>query len=222
MEIIVQVRDLLSSNLNSMVGAASNPVKMLSLFQHQLQEYVIALQGDHTRATRRAERLTEQAAKLDRAAAEWTSKAQTAMNHKREDLARSALLTREQTAAEADAARAEAEAAAVEAEELAQAIAELEAKLAETNARLAEECARPRESAASASGHTSRSERVLDRVATLGQRIGFATEQKLKPTPAALDLEIERLSREAKVSEELAAMKAAARQPAAKRRKAKA
>src|SRR6187399_2722398 len=100
---VVQVNQLVSSNLTSMVTAASNPVKMLGLFQRQLQEYVITLQGDLSRARRRQERLASQALELDFAAADWTDKAQVAMDHKREDLARAALLTREQTLADAEA-----------------------------------------------------------------------------------------------------------------------
>jgi phage shock protein A len=210
LHIFVQVKELVSSNLNSMVTAAGNPVTMLSHFQRQLQEYIVTLQGDLTRAQRQQERLASQALELDLKAADWTDKARIAMDHKREDLARSALLTREQTEADARAARAAAEAAGAEAGQIAEAIRELEAKLAETDAQLAEERQRKLTASSAAAGaSTTRSERVLDRVATLEKRVDFATEQK--PAPASVDAEIEQLRREAKVSAELAAMKAAAK-----------
>src|SRR5687767_11059732 len=97
--IAIHIKELTGSNLNALVGAASNPVKMLRLLQSELQESVITLQGDLTRAQRQAERLETGAAQLASKAAEWTGKAKTAMDHKREDLARAALLTREQTEA---------------------------------------------------------------------------------------------------------------------------
>ena len=215
LHIFVQVKELVSSNLNSMVTAASNPVTVLGNFQRQLQEYIIALQGDLMRSRRLQERLASQALELDLKAADWTDKAKIAMDHKREDLARSALLTREQTEADARAARAAAAAAEAEAGQIAQAIGELEAKLAETDAQLAEEQQRRQTAGSEAAGaSTSRSERVLDRVATLEKRVDFATEQK--PAPASVDAEIEQLRREAKVSAELAAMKAAAKGTPAK------
>lgn len=226
LHIAVQVKELVSSNLNTLVETATNPVRMLRLLQHELQEYVVALQGDFTRAQRRADRLAGEAAKLDRAAADWTGKAQVAMDHKREDLARAALLTREQAAADAARLRADAETAGGEAREIARAIADLEAKLAETQTRLAEETARAQAQApaAAAAAGTTRSERMLDRVATLEKRVGFATERRAKaatPSAATVEAEIEQLARDARVSEELAAMKAAAK-PAAAPRKAKA
>ncbi len=216
LHIAVQVKELVSSNLNTMVETATNPLKMLRLLQHELQEFIVALQGDFTRAERRRDRHADEAAKLDQAAADWTQKAQVAMTHKREDLARAALLTREQAQADAARARADAGTAQDEVREIAQAIADLEAKLAETDARLAEETARAQArapAAATAAAGTSRSERMLDRVATLEKRVGFATERRTQasaPSAAAVEAEIEALAREARVSEELAAMKSAA------------
>ena len=207
--IAIQIRELVSSNLNTLVEAAANPVKMLRLMQRELQECIVALQGDFTRAERRRERRAGEALAHDRAALDWTDKAQVAMNHKREDLARAALLAREQTAADADQARAEAQAADDEAREIAQAIGELEAKLAETDARLADEAARAGTKPAAADA-ASRSERMLDRVATLERRVDFAAGRRAEPAPASVDAEIAQLQRDARVAEELAAMKAAA------------
>lgn len=224
LHIAVQVKELVSSNLNALVETATNPVKMLRLLQRELQEFVVALQGDLSRAQRRGERLVEEAAKLDRAAVDWTAKAQVAMDHKREDLARAALLTREQCVADAERARADAEAAAGEAREIAATLAELEAKLAETDARLAEETLRAQAgtTASVANGApANRSERFRDRVATLEKRVDFAAGRRPDPAPVSVDAEIEQLARNAKVSEELAAMKAAAKPAAAGKPKAK-
>src|SRR5688572_20992367 len=136
LHIAIQVRELATSNLNSLVRSASNPEKMLRLLQGRLQEAVIALQGDLTRAERQAERLRAEAAQLAATAAGWTDKAKTAMDHKREDLARAALLAREDAQQSADRALAEAEAQAGQARETAGVVQQLEAKLAETGERL--------------------------------------------------------------------------------------
>lgn len=226
LHIAVQVKELVSSNLNTMVETATNPLKMLRLLQHELQEFIVALQGDFTRAERRRERHADQAVQLDQTAAEWTQKAQVAMTHKREDLARAALLTREQAVADAARARGDADRADDEVREIAQAIADLEAKLAETDARLAEEAARAQAKApaTATAASASRSERMLDRVATLEKRVGFAAERRAPataPDAASVEAEIEQLAREARVNAELAAMKASAK-PAVAPRKPKA
>ncbi len=219
--IAIHIKELTGSNLNALVGAATHPVRMLRLLQSELQESVIALQGDLNRAQRQAERLEGGAAQLSAKAAEWTAKARTAMDHKREDLARAALLTREQTEADAAHMADEARAMAAQAGEIGEVIAELEAKLAETRERIEAETARNSASRPAADPGATRGERIMDRISTLEKRVDFAAEKKRPgPPPAAIDEEIERLAREARVTEELAAMKAAAK-PAPARRKAK-
>jgi phage shock protein A len=218
--IAIHIKELTTSNLNTLVGSASNPVKMLRLLQSELQESVIALQGDLTRAQRQAERLETGAAQLSAKAADWTGKAKIAMDHKREDLARAALLTREQTQAEAEKMASEARAMAAQAGEIGEVIAELEAKLSETRERIAAETAHNQALRPSADGAT-RGERIMDRISTLEKRVDFAAEKRPDPAPAAIDEEIERLAREARVNEELAAMKAAGEAAPARKAKAK-
>jgi phage shock protein A len=206
--IAIHIKELTGSNLNALVGSASNPVKMLRMLQSELQEAVIALQGDLSRAQRQAERIEAGAAQLAAKAAEWTAKAKTAMDHKREDLARAALLTREQTEADAASMAAEARAMAAQAGEIGEVIAELEAKLAETRERIEAETARSQAARPTSEPAATRGERILDRISTLEKRVDFAAEKKRPcPAPAAIDEEIERLAREAKVDAELAAMK---------------
>jgi phage shock protein A len=217
--IAIHIKELTSSNLNTLVGSASNPVKMLRLLQSELQESVIALQGDLSRAQRQAERLETGAAQLAAKAADWTGKAKTAMDHKREDLARAALLTREQTAGEAERMAGEARGMAAQAGEIAEVIAELETKLEETRERIGAETARS-EAPRPAADAATRGERIMDRISTLEKRVDFAAEKRPDPAPAAIDEEIERLAREARVDEELAAMKSAAR-PVPSKKKAK-
>jgi phage shock protein A len=222
LHIAIQIKELASSNLNALVQSAGNPVRMLRLLQSELQESIVALQGDLSRNQRRAERLETEAAQLAARVADWTDKARIAMDHKREDLARAALLTREQTQADADRARGEASAAAATAEDIAKVIGQLEAKLAETRERIAEETLRrqgePRSVTATSGSGTTRSERVMDRIGTLEKRVDFATEKRPDPAPASVEAEIEQLRREAKVNAELAEMKAATRPAPAKKK----
>ena len=212
MRIAIQIRELVSSNINTLVETAGNPVKVLRLLQSELQEGLIALQGDLSRSTRRSERLAETAATLVTRADDWTEKARVARDHKREDLARSALLAREQARTEAEQARADAASAAEEADEIRQVMQQLEAKLSETRARIDSELQRQQSAAAmaTASQPATRGERLMDRIEGLEKRAEFAADGRREgPAPTAVDDQIEQLRREALVREELAAMKQA-------------
>jgi len=223
LHIAIQIRELASSNLNSLVSSASHPEKMLRLLKSRLQEAVIALQGDLSRAQRQSERRRAEAAQLAETAAGWTGKAKTAMDHKRDDLARAALLAREDVQNSTDRALSDADVLAAQAQEIAAVVAQLEAKLAETAERLNAEAPRSRtEQPGSAAAASSRAERILDGIATLEKRVDFATEGRPQPAPASVDAEIEQLVREAKVRDELAAMKAAAKPAAPRKAKPKA
>jgi phage shock protein A len=223
LHIAIQVRELASSNLNSLVSAASQPEKMLRLLQSRLQESIIALQGDLTRTQRQSERHRAESAALAATAAGWTDKARVAMDHKREDLARAALLAREDTQNAADRALADAEALAEQARDLETVLGELDAKLAETRERLADEALRRHGEPRSASGSSAatRGERIMDGIEALEKRIDFATDGRAQPAPASVDAEIAAMVREAKVRDELAAMKAAAKPAPAKKAKRK-
>jgi phage shock protein A len=224
LHIAIQVRELATSNLNSLVLSASNPDKMLRLLRGRLQEALIALQGDLTRSERQAERHRAQAAQLAAAATGWTDKAKTAMDHKREDLARAALLAREDVQHSADRALADAEALRSQAREIAEVMQQLEAKLAETGERLrdAEFHRQSKPEPASPAAGATRAERILDGIASLEKRVDFAAGNGARPAPASVDAEIETLVRDAKVRDELAAMKAAAKPPAPRKGKPKA
>ncbi|HEY6964521.1 MAG TPA: PspA/IM30 family protein, partial [Erythrobacter sp.] len=99
--IAIRVRELVSSNVDSLVSKAGDPRKMLRLLQSEIEETLIALHGDAAKAKRQRERMEDSATRLSAAAEEWTGKAKIAIDHGREDLARAALLTREAERAKA-------------------------------------------------------------------------------------------------------------------------
>jgi len=207
-QIAIQVKELVATNLNALVQTAVNPAKMLRLLQAELEEAVIALQGDRAKALRHQARLEQDAARLEQSAGEWTGKAKLAMDHQREDLARAALMAREVAQDDAGKTREAAVARAAEVRELAEAMVQLEAKLAQTSERLRAELANPA-AAAAEQGADSRSERMLDRAEQLEQRIAFAQDRPSAPSQQAIDAEIEQLAREARIEQELLAIKAA-------------
>lgn len=237
LHIAVQVRELVSSNISGMVEAANDPRKMLGLLRRQIEEAIISLQGDLTRAQRRETRLSREASALDQSAGDWLGKAKIALDHDREDLARSAILAKEDALLQAQERSRAAALAGEEAREMEDALKQLEGKLAETRTRLAQ-LEQPKAGAVASDGGSplgglfadrgSRTERRMETIERLEKRIDFASAGETgspERSAASADAEILQLQRTAKVDAELAALKSAkpATKPArVKRAKAKA
>ncbi len=205
--IAIRAREIVSSNVDSLVSKAGEPRKMLRLLQSEIEEALIALHGDAAKARRQQARMQETATRLAADAEEWTAKAKIAVDHGREDLARAALLTRE---AERAKAADTAEAAAVlgtQIKEAAAVITELEAKRAAITARIAELA--PTEAAAKPASDTH-IDRRIDRIEALERRAEFAAVPTATPSPTALDDEIAGLQQASAIEAELAALKATA------------
>jgi phage shock protein A len=216
--IAIRAREIVSSNVDSLVSKAGEPRKMLRLLQSEIEETLIALHGDAARAKRQQSRLHDTAVRLAAGAEEWTGKAKIAIDHGREDLARAALMTREAERAKAGDAAAAATALDSQIADAATVIAELEAKRAAIAARITEltQAAAAVESAAKP-GSESAIDRRIDRIDALERRAGFADlPTGDTPSPASLDDEIAGLQQKSAIEAELAALKAGAA-PSAKK-----
>lgn len=207
--IAIRAREIVSSNVDSLVSKAGEPRKMLRLLQSEIEEALIALHGDAAKAKRQQGRMHDTAARLAAAAEEWTGKAKIAVDHGREDLARAALLTREAERAKAADAAAAAEALGAQIADAASVIADLEAKRAAITARIAD-MAHSETVAAPAAADTHIDKRI-DRIEALERRAGFADAPAAEtPSPAALEDEIASLQQASAIEAELAALKATA------------
>lgn len=221
MRIVVQVRELVSSNVSSLVETASSPVKMLRHLRKEIEEADIALHGEISKLERQQERAEDAAAKSLADAEDWSGKARTAMDHEREDLARSALLAREDCKLAAEKHKTEAARLGEEASEARDALEQLAGKLAETNAKLRE--VEAEQIAVSQSpgraGADSRSDKTMDRIAELERRVSFTEEAKQSSAPshAQLEDEIASMRREANVDAELEKLRRAGKPKAGKR-----
>lgn len=217
--IAIQIKELISSNVTSAIESASNPAKMLTLLQREIEESIINLTGEHTRVSQTKRRLEASLTQHDLREADWSDKAKTAMDHGREDLARQALLAREDC--RQAIARLKSEIAAAEAShaEIEAAISELEAKREETREQARAQAA-AEQAACTAGGAASRAEAHLNRISTLEQRAHFATEDEAPSrTNASVDREIEEMRRASAVEAEMAAMRIAAAKKTGKKTK---
>lgn len=225
--VAIQVKDIIASNVTSALDGVTNPAKMLRQLQREVEEAIIALQGELTRARRRHERLETERTQAELREADWGDKAQIAMDNRREDLARQALLAREDCRKGLDALSTEIATLANDIADMELALDQLEAKRTDTRQRLADQLAADGESAAAPgeSGFARRTDRRMDHITKMEQRTNFATEDSgVCRGNAAVDREIEEVRRAKTVDAELAVLReasavsgAATRKPARKK-----
>jgi phage shock protein A len=216
--VAIQIKELISSNVTSAIESASNPAKMLTLLQREIEESIIALTGDNTRVSQTKRRLEAALAQQELREADWSDKAKTAMDHGREDLARQALLAREDCRQDIARLKQDIAAAAANLAEIETAVRALEVKREETRAQAKAQAAADEAARAGAGGGAaSRAESHLNRISTLEQRAHFATEDEVPArTNASVESEIEEMRRASAIEAELAALRAAAPAPAKK------
>lgn len=220
--VAIQVRELISSNVTSALDGASNPAKLLARLQREIEEALIGLAGEATKARRQHERLKAELVKTHARVDDWSDKARIAMDNGREDLARQALLAREDCRTGIDKLQQDIATLESEMTEMQEAELQLEAKRDDVRQRLADQLAADGNASGSTGqrGFASRTERRMDHIADLEKRTDFATQGSAAAcSNAAVDREIEAMRRERQVEDELAAMRegAAPKKPAAKK-----
>ncbi|RZA18382.1 MAG: hypothetical protein EOP02_20210, partial [Proteobacteria bacterium] len=78
--IAAQISALISGNLAGLLEDSAEPEKMLRLLRTEIEESIIALQGNLTRANRQHGRLEGQLTALELDAAGWPEKARIAIS----------------------------------------------------------------------------------------------------------------------------------------------
>lgn len=224
MRVAIQVKDLISSNVTHAVDTASNPAKLLHKLQREIEEAIISLAGERTRVTQKIKRYEASLTQNELREADWGGKARTAMDHGREDLARQALMAREDCRETIAELKQNIETAKAELAEIDDATGELEAKREETRAQAKAQAAADSDAAAlgGSGAKGSKAESHLNRISTLEKRAQFAAEDTVgERVNAAVDRDIEEMRRASAIDAELAAMKAPAAPAKAARKKAK-
>ena len=194
---------------------------MLRLLQSEIEEGLITLHGDLAKTTREATRTANLAKDVAKEAESWTDKAQVAVDHNREDLARAALLARESERQRAEELKTEAKALSSSLPELEEAIAALETKRVDITDRI--EALRP-DTAAPPKGEAPRKDshldKRMDRIDEMERRAGFAAtdDSETLANPGDIEAEIAGLQQSSALDAELAAMKASPKKPARKKK----
>ena len=209
--IAIEVRDLISSNVSSALDRASEPAKLLLRLQREIEEALVGLTGDMSKARRHNMRLSTRLEDTRGQIDEWQDKAKSAMNKGREDLARQALIAREDT--RLAASKIEEEIAAVEASliDMQEVEIQLEAKRDDVRMRLADQLAADR--LAPVASRSDSGDRTVDRrlgqIEALEKRTGYALNgSQAAARKAAVNRELDDMRRESAVDSELDALRA--------------
>ena len=207
-----KLQDMIARNVESVLDAATSPAKQLARLQREIEEAIVELEGERSLANARKARLETTLVQNELKEADWEDKAQTAMEHGREDLARQALMAREasQTAvakARADLAQTHRELADIE-----KGMMELEVKRSEAmeRARAQAEVDAANAELAGEDPDTSRADMLRSKIAELQKRAEFAAEQFMeKRSENSLEDEIDEVEGKRRIDIEIEAMKRA-------------
>lgn len=129
MGIFTRVRDIISSNLNTMLDKAEDPEKMVRLIIREMEDTLVEIKASCAQSIATKKRVQRQLDEMEARAAEWAGKAQLAVNKGREDLAREALLEKRRYLERADGLIREAAQFDALVEQYQQDIVQLEEKL---------------------------------------------------------------------------------------------
>jgi phage shock protein A len=87
-----RLTDIINANLNSMLDKAEQPEKMIRLIIGEMEETLVEVRSAAAKNIAEKKTLTRQISSLEKNAERWTEKAELALSKGREDLARSALV----------------------------------------------------------------------------------------------------------------------------------
>ncbi len=129
MGIFTRFRDIVSSNINSMLDKAEDPEKMIKLMIHEMEDTLIELKSSCAGVIAGQKKLDRKLADLDEKTELWTERAELAVNKGRDDLAREALQEKRRFTEASDTVKQELKGYQALVQQYQQDITELETKL---------------------------------------------------------------------------------------------
>ncbi|NUB14166.1 phage shock protein PspA [Azospirillum brasilense] len=102
MSIFSRLTDIVQSNLNSLLDRAEDPEKLIRLIIQEMEDTLVEVRSSTVKIIAERKEIERRIADLHRERDSWDRKAETALTHDREDLAKQALLAKSRAAEEAD------------------------------------------------------------------------------------------------------------------------
>ena len=103
MGVFSRFRDIVNSNINSMLDKAEDPRKMIRLMIQEMEETLVEIKAACARTMAERKTAQRELEAMDRTAATWEQRAAMAVDKGRDDLAREALLEKRALAARTEA-----------------------------------------------------------------------------------------------------------------------
>lgn len=207
-----KLQDMIARNVESVLEAATSPARKLASLQREIEEAIIELEGERSRANARKARLESQLVQNELKEADWEDKARSAMQHGREDLARQALMAREASQAAVDKARQDLAATHRDLADIEKAMIELEARRTDAieRARAQAEVDALNAEMDATNPATAKADALRSKIAELQKRVEFAAEQfSEKRGPGSADGETDEAVTKRRIDIEIEAMKRA-------------
>ncbi|MEM7703850.1 MAG: PspA/IM30 family protein [Pseudomonadota bacterium] len=207
-----KLQDMIARNVESVLEAATSPTKQLASLQREIEEAIIELEGERSRANARKARLESMLVQNELKEADWEDKAKAAMSHGREDLARQALMAREASQAAVEKARGELAQTHRELSDIEKAMMDLEAKRTDAieRARAQAEVDALNAEMDDTNPATAKADALRSKIAELQKRVEFAAENFTdKRANAPVDEEIGEAYNKRRIDIEIEAMKRA-------------
>jgi phage shock protein A len=133
--ILTRITTLISANINAMIDAAEDPEKMVDEYLRQMRAELSEARAATAMAMADETRLRSQYERSKSQSEEWQSKAELAVQHDDDELAREALTRRNNAQKLAETYNAQWDAQHDQVQELRSALAKLEAKISEAEAK---------------------------------------------------------------------------------------
>ncbi|MBF6613679.1 MAG: PspA/IM30 family protein [Chloroflexi bacterium] len=135
MSILTRISTLINANINAMIDAAEDPQKMVEEYLRQMQAELSEARAATAMAMADETRLRSQYEQSKSQADDWQQKAELAVQHNDDELAKEALTRRATAQKLVDTYNAQWTAQHDQVQELRDALAKLEAKIAEAEAK---------------------------------------------------------------------------------------
>ncbi|HET9812755.1 MAG TPA: PspA/IM30 family protein [Sphingomicrobium sp.] len=208
-----RARDIFAANMAELLDRAEDPARMIRMIILEMEETLVEVRATAARSIADVKEMRAAVGRLDQLQSDWTAKAELALSKDRDDLARAALVERQQAADMADGLRAELAQMEQVLKGYEADIARLQAKLGEARARQNAIAARFESAVTRARAneamHGSRTRDAFSRFELLERRADFAEGRAEALGIGGLEDEIEQLKAGEAIDAELAAMKTA-------------
>ena len=135
MSIFSRLSDIVNSNINAIVAGAEDPRKIIRLIIQEMEDTLVEVRSSAVQTIAERKEIERRVASLARDEGEWERKAELAITHDREDLARGALQARTHLARSREALQDQLRQIVAGLAQQNDDIAKLQAKLADAKSR---------------------------------------------------------------------------------------